>query len=91
MFKKDTKFSPPYGDGTDAEDKANAEEMFSPPYEENPLSHGLRRASSPERGSFSLSGGKQSKTSPFRGRWHRAAMTERVCSLPEGAGKAVRL
>lgn len=25
-------FSPPYGDGTDAEDKANAEEMFSPPY-----------------------------------------------------------
>ena len=44
----------------------------------NPLSHGLRRASSPERGSFSLSGGKQSKTSPLRGRWHRAAMTERV-------------
>ena len=25
---------------------------FSSPYGENPLSHGLRRASSPERGSF---------------------------------------
>ena len=25
---------------------------FSPPYGENPLSHGLRRASSPERGSL---------------------------------------
>ena len=32
----------------------------------------------PRKGSFSRSGGKQSKTSPFRGRWHRAAMTERV-------------
>ena len=32
----------------------------------------------PRRGSFSRSGGKQSKTSPLRGRWHRAAMTERV-------------
>ena len=32
----------------------------------------------PRRGSFLRSGGKQSKTSPFRGRWHRAAMTERV-------------
>ena len=26
--------------------------LFSPPYGENPLSHGLRRASSPERGSL---------------------------------------
>ena len=36
----------------------------------------------PRKGSFSRSGGKQSKTSPFRGRWHRAAMTERVLSVP---------
>ena len=36
----------------------------------------------PRKGSFSRSGGKQSKTSPFRGSWHRAAMTERVLSVP---------
>ena len=64
-------FSPPYGDGTDAEDKANAEEMFSPPYGENPLSHGLRRASSPERGSL-VQGNGSCKSSPFRGSWRAA-------------------
>ena len=32
----------------------------------------------PLRGSFSLFSDKESKTSPFRGRWPRAAMTERV-------------
>ena len=36
----------------------------------------------PCRGSFLPSANKWSKTSPFRGRWHRAAMTERVLSVP---------
>ena len=44
---------------------------FSPPYGENPLSHGLRRASSPERGSLVQSNGS-CKSSPFRGSWRAA-------------------
>ena len=51
----------------------------------DPLSHGLRRASSPERGSFLSSAvnfAATAKTSPLRGRWHRAAMTERVQPSP---------
>ena len=40
----------------------------------NPLSHlALLDASSPEGGAFSPSAGKQSKTSPLRGRWHGAS------------------
>ena len=45
--------------------------LFSPPYEENPLSHGLRRASSPERGSL-VQGNGSCKSSPFRGSWRAA-------------------
>ena len=45
-------FSPPYGDGTTKEQIIYTPEMFSPPYGENPLSHGLRRASSPEGGAY---------------------------------------
>ena len=51
----------------------------------DPLSHGLRRASSPERGSFlpsAVNFATTAKTSPLRGRWHRAAMTERVQPSP---------
>ena len=45
-------FSPPYGDGTKETTMFKKDTKFSPPYGENPLSHGLRRASSPERGSL---------------------------------------
>ena len=45
--------------------------LFSPPYGENPLSHGLRRASSPERGSL-VQGNGSCKSSPFRGSWRAA-------------------
>ena len=36
------------------------------------------RSTAPPRGELFASAGLQRKTSPFRGRWHRAAMTERV-------------
>ena len=39
-------------------------ELFPSPRGENPLSHGLRRASSPERGSL-MSGNGSCKSSPF--------------------------
>ena len=52
MFKKDTKFSPPYG--------------------ENPLSHGLRRASSPERGSL-VQGKWRLRQLPLSGELARSA------------------
>ncbi len=71
MFKKDTKFSPPYGDGTEHHYIDTMREVFSPPYGENPLSHGLRRASSPERGSL-VQGNGSCKSSPFRGSWRAA-------------------
>ena len=45
-------FSPPYGDGTKVYYMSVDGNVFSTPYGENPLSHGLRRASSPERGSL---------------------------------------
>ena len=45
--------------------------LFSPPYGEDPLSHGLRRASSPERGSL-VQGNGSCKSSPFRGSWRAA-------------------
>ena len=45
-----TKFPSPCGDGTLPVNKFHDYFTFSPPYGENPLSHGLRRASSPEGG-----------------------------------------
>ena len=45
-------FSSPYGDCTAIENAIPMEWVFSPPYGENPLSHGLRRASSPEGGAY---------------------------------------
>ena len=65
------KFSPPYGDGTESICIIKGYEKFSPPYGENPLSHGLRRASSPERGSL-VQGNGSCKSSPFRGSWRAA-------------------
>ena len=44
--------------------KWKEDELFSPPYGEDPLSHGLRRASSPERGSL-VQGNGSCKSSPF--------------------------
>ncbi len=64
-------FSPPYGDGTTDGKEKQVTIMFSPPYGENPLSHGLRRASSPERGSL-VQGNGSCKSSPFRGSWRAA-------------------
>ena len=40
------------------------DKMFPSPRGENPLSHGLRRASSPERGSL-VQGNGSRKSSPF--------------------------
>ena len=51
-WKCTVKFSSPYGDGTQWITQIHILEEFSPPYGENPLSHGLRRASSPEGGAF---------------------------------------
>ena len=65
------RFSPPYGDGTEFMMKKACGNKFSPPYGENPLSHGLRRASSPERGSL-VQGNGSCKSSPFRGSWRAA-------------------
>ena len=45
--------------------------MFSPPYGENPLSHGLRRASSPERGSL-VQGKWQLQKLSLRESWRAA-------------------
>ena len=45
-------FLSPYGDGTDEMVYDLTHDLFSPPYGEDSLSHGLRRASSPERGSL---------------------------------------
>ena len=45
--------------------------MFSPPYGENPLSHGLRRASSPERGSL-VQGKWQLEKLSLRESWRAA-------------------
>ena len=45
---------------------------FSPPYGENPLSHGLRRASSPERGSL-VQGKWQLQKLPLSGELARSA------------------
>ena len=64
-------FSPPCGDGTEHHYIDTMREVFSPPYGENPLSHGLRRASSPERGSL-VQGNGSCKSSPFRGSWRAA-------------------
>ena len=64
-------FSPPYGDGTSTPIFPVMDNWFSPPYGENPLSHGLRRASSPERGSL-VQGNGSCKSSPFRGSWRAA-------------------
>ena len=66
-----TAFSPPYGDGTEFIPERIIAKRFSPPYGENPLSHGLRRASSPERGSL-VQGNGSCKSSPFRGSWRAA-------------------
>ena len=44
----------------------------------------------PLRGSLLLPDGQQSKTSPFRGRWHRAAMTERVHPPQQKTSRAAR-
>ena len=52
-WTKELRFSPPYGDGTIMDIEQIMAAMFSPPYGENPLSHGLRRASSPEGGAYS--------------------------------------
>mgnify|MGYP004646732483 FL=1 len=51
-WTKELRFSPPYGDGTIMDIEQIMAAMFSPPYGENPLSHGLRRASSPDGGSL---------------------------------------
>ena len=45
--------------------------VFSPPYGENPLSHGLRRASSPERGSL-VQGKWQLQKLSLRESWRAA-------------------
>ena len=45
--------------------------LFSPPYGENPLSHGLRRASSPERGSL-VQGKWQLEKLSLRESWRAA-------------------
>lgn len=47
-------FSPPYGDKLQYQMLClkTINKGFSPPYGENPLSHGLRRASSPEGGAY---------------------------------------
>ena len=47
-------FSPPYGDKLQYQMLClkTVNKGFSPPYGENPLSHGLRRASSPEGGAY---------------------------------------
>ena len=70
-FLQMVKFSPPYGDGTSMRELVARTGLFSPPYGENPLSHGLRRASSPERGSL-VQGNGSCKSSPFRGSWRAA-------------------
>ena len=57
-------FSPPYGDGTFKVKEFACKDGFSLLYGENPLSHGLRRASSPERGSL-MPGNGSCKSSPF--------------------------
>ena len=64
-------FSPPYGDSTSVLQYGSTILVFSPPYGENPLSHGLRRASSPQRGSF-CSCRYPVLSSPFRGSWRAA-------------------
>ena len=47
------------------------------------------RVQLPRRGSFVYADRKDHKSSPFRGSWHRAAMTERVRAvLPQEAGAA---
>ena len=64
-------FSPPYGDGTSMRELVARTGLFSPPYEENPLSHGLRRASSPERGSL-VQGKWQLEKLSLRESWRAA-------------------
>ena len=65
------KFSPPYGDGTEFLNEEVQARRFSPPYGENPLSHGLRRASSPERGSL-VQGKWQLEKLSLRESWRAA-------------------
>ena len=64
-------FSPPYGDGTPLGPLQRMLMAFSPPYGENPLSHGLRRASSPERGSL-VQGKWQLQKLSLRESWRAA-------------------